>query len=205
MKRQCKIKANPMALLLAVTALASVLPGCIAIQHHYVDPALAKRLYSDLHPKRELRPLYVVVEFQTFDKTNPHGTSIAQEKVSKILHASKLFSTVAYATTQLMDRLNIVINNHADIGEAVAKGVGTGLTLGLIGSTVTDHYSLTATFQALGKEPIQKVYRHALHSTIGITSGPEGLTSLPLEEAFEAIIQDLILNLLYDLQTENYL
>jgi hypothetical protein len=205
MMPQIKFKTRLLTLLLAGTTVGLVLTGCIAIRNHYVDPVLPKRSYSDLQPKSEPRPLYLVVEFQTFDKTNPRATPVVQEKVSKILHASKVFSTVAYATSESMDRLNIVMNNFGDKGEAVAKGVGTGLTLGMVGSMVTDHYSLNATFQAVGKEPVQKVYRHALHSTIGITTGPEGLTSMPAREAFDNIIQDLILNLLYDLQKESYL
>ena len=70
-------------------------------------------------------------------------------------------------STGSADQLDVVLDNVGDLGDAAAKGAKTGLTFGASGSQVTDGYVLTATFRPVGKEPVTKIYRHALHSTIG--------------------------------------
>ena len=95
--------------------------------------------------------------------------------MTRTLETSKLFAYVTFTPGDSIDRMDVVMNNVGDVGEAVAKGVGTGLTLGLAGSMVTDGYFFTATYQAVGKEPVRKVYKHALHSTVGNAKDPEGL------------------------------
>ena len=104
-----------------------------------------------------------------------------------------------------LDRLQIVLNNTTDMSDAVGKGIKTGLTFGAAGSMVTDYYTFTATFTPLGKPPVQKVYRHALHTTIGNAEGPKGLTPLAMQEAFDKTLEELVLNLLLDLQEEEQL
>src|SRR5262249_30405612 len=97
---------------------------------------------------------------------------------------------------------NILIDNVGDKGEAAAKGFGTGLTLDLAGSLVTDGYVFTGTYQAAGKAPITKVYKHALHSTIGNAKGPERLTPMTVQQAFDKVLKDLVLDCVLDLQKE---
>lgn len=87
----------------------------------------------------------------------------------------------------------------------MAKGIGTGLTLGLVGSTVTDGYVFTATFTPLGKVSVTKEYRHAIHTTIGAKSGPPGLQPMSPQEAFDHVLEELILRLLLDLRLGEHL
>src|SRR5204863_6648256 len=109
-----------------------------------------------------------------------------------------LFSSVVSAGGENADQLNINMNNVGDIGAAVGKGIGTGLTLGLAGSMVTDGYDFTATFQRPGVAPVKKQYKHALHTTIGNKSGPEGLTPMTPTEAFDQVVKELVMKLLKD-------
>lgn len=101
--------------------------------------------------------------------------------------------------------LKVDMDNVGDMGTAMAKGFGTGLTFGLVGSTVKDGYVFTATYQRPGLPPIQKVYKHAIHTTVGNKSGPEGLEPLTPSSAFDRVVEGLVLNLVKDLQDENAL
>ena len=83
--------------------------------------------------------------------------------------------------------------------------MGTGLTLGLVGSMVTGGYVITATYTGPGREPVKKVYEHAIHSTVGNKQGPAGLRAVSTQEAFDQVAEDLVLNLLRDLQSERVL
>jgi hypothetical protein len=161
--------------------------------------------HADLQARRDPQPIHVTVEFQRQGKAHERATGQVQGQVAKILQASKLFSAVEAGNAGDVDRLQIVMNNIGDVGDAVGKGVKTGLTFGAAGSTVSDHYTFTATFTARGKPPVQKVYYHALHSTIGNAEGPKGLTPMKVQEAFDKLLEELMLNLILDLQKEERL
>jgi hypothetical protein len=189
-------------LLAAVIALA--LSGCLSVKS-YVDPELPKVGYADLLARRDPRPLHLGLEFQRQGKPHSDATAVAQKQALKVLQASRLFSAVETGKPENVDRLQIVLNNTGDMSDAAGKGIKTGLTFGAAGSMVTDHYTFTATFTPLGKPPVQKVYHHALHSTIGNAEGPKGLTPLGTQEAFDRVLEELVLNLLLDLQKEERL
>jgi hypothetical protein len=83
----------------------------------------------------------------------------------------------------------------------MAKGFGTGLTFGLVGSTVTDYYEMTVTFTANGQTITKSGYRGALHTTIGNTEGPPGLQALETRAAFNQVVEQMLLNALVDIQS----
>ena len=62
--------------------------------------------------------------------------------------------------------LKIIIDNVADMG-GHGQGVGTGLTLGLAGSLVTDSYVCTASYAFQGKT-VETTVHHALLTTVKI-------------------------------------
>ena len=181
------------------------LTGCLSVKS-YVDPELRKVEYADLLARSERRPLSVAVQFQRNGEAKSSVNGQVQEKVVKILEASKLFATVTTTSEgQGLDRLQLVLNNVADVDGAVGKGVKTGLTFGASGSLVTDSYVMTATFLRPGKVAVEKTYRHALHSTIGNADGPPNLQPMGTPEAFDKVLEGLMLNLILDLQKEERL
>jgi hypothetical protein len=91
---------------------------------------------------------------------------------------------------------NVPITDHND---AMAKGFGTGLTFGLIGTMVTDGYVCDATFSSPQGEPFKVQFKHALHTTIGNASGPPGLTGQSPELAAKALVTQLVYSVLRDL------
>ncbi len=190
---------------LLLVVFGVVTGGCLSIKS-YVDPQLPKVGYGDLLVRPDPRPVVLTTAFHRNGKPATFGVSRAREEVRTVVEKSKLFSTLSDKPTESVDRLEIVLDNVGDLGEAAGKGAKTGVTFGAVGSLVTDGYIFTATFRPVGKEPVTKVYRHAIHSTIGNAEGPPGLTPAEgLGAAFHQVVEDLVLNLLLDLQKEERL
>lgn len=184
---------------LVLVAASVVSTGCVV--KAYVDPTLPKVAYSDIAPKINRRPLHLSAEFLTHGKPNPRATELAFEKIQKVLLASQLFSTVSTGRRETsVDYLAVVMHNIGDTAKAGRQGAITGLTFGLAGSLVTDEYVFTATYVPVGKEPVKREYRHAIHTTVGAKDGPPGLQPMSLDEAFDKLIENLVLNLLQDLR-----
>ena len=97
------------------------------------------------------------------------------------------------------------MDNVGDLGDAAGKGVLTGMTFGLAGSTVRDGYVFSTVFRKSGKDPFQKTYKHAIMSTVGNAKGPEGLSPMKANVAFGIVLRDLMLNLVKDLKLQGYL
>jgi hypothetical protein len=77
---------------------------------------------------------------------------------------SRMFGTLSEtAGSADSGLLRVVIDDQADMGDAAAKGFGTGLTFGLAGSLVTDVYVCTASYTVGGKT-VETTVQHALHS-----------------------------------------
>jgi hypothetical protein len=172
----------------------------------YVDPLLPKVGYADLLARRNPQPVALTVEFHRNGQPATLGVSTAKEAVRTVVEKSKLFTSVNDKPTGDVDRLEIVLDNVGDLGDAAGKGALTGVTFGAVGSKVTDGYLFTATFRRVGKDPVTKVYRHAIHSTVGNAEGPPGLVpEESIRAAFDKVVEGLVLNLLLDLQKEEQL
>jgi hypothetical protein len=188
---------------LAVAGLVTA--GCLTLRS-YVDPQLPKVGYDNLLARSNPTPLALTVAFHRNGEPAPRGEPVAKSSVRTVIEKSKLFSSVSEQPAAGVDRLDVVLDNIADRGDAAGKGALTGLTFGAKGSHVTDGYVFTATFRPATKDPITKVYRHAIHSTIGNADAPAGLTPEPsLRAAFDKVVEGLVLNLLLDLQKEERL
>ena len=191
------------AIVLAVVGLAA--GGCLSVRS-YVDPQLPRVGYDNLLARPNPKPVALTVAFHRNGEPATFGASTAKSSVRTVVEKSKLFSMVSEQAAADTDRLDIVLDNVGDKGEAAGKGALTGLTFGAKGSQVTDGYIFTATFRPVGKDPVTKVYRHAIHSTIGNADGPPGLTPEPsIRAAFDKVVEGLVLNLLLDLQKEERL
>jgi hypothetical protein len=185
--------ATCLMLMVAVT-------GCFSVKS-YVDPTLPKVGDGDLLSRSERRPVALLVAFHRNGEPSSAGTSTATKSVRGVVEKSNLFSALVDQPKDGVNELKIVLDNVADTGDAAGKGALTGLTFGAKGSHVTDGYIMTATFRAPGKQAVTKVYRHAIHTTIGDADAPAGLAA---EEstmaAFDKVVEGLVLNLLLDLQ-----
>lgn len=189
-------------LAVCLVLMATAMTGCLSIKA-YVDPQLPKVGYGDLLTRRDPRPVALTVAFHRNGQPATLGASTATQTVRGVVEKSNLFPSLLDTPRADADRLEIVLDNVADTGDAAGKGALTGLTFGAKGSQVTDGYIMTAQFRAAGKPAVTKVYRHAIHSTIGNADGPPGLVAEDsLRAAFDKVVEGLVLNLLLDLQKE---
>jgi hypothetical protein len=179
---------------LALLSCAAVLSGCLSMKS-YVDPALPVVGKSDVVAPATPRPVQVVLEFRTKGNANAAATAEIQPRVVAVAAESGLFSQVSREPLGAdAGLLTVVIDNVAVDGEnAAAKGFGTGLTFGAVGSMVTDGYVCTVTYSRAGTTTAVDV-RHALHTTIGNKAGPEGLTPMTPQEAIHQVIDQIIWN-----------
>jgi hypothetical protein len=184
-----------------VLALCVSTTGCLTMKS-YVDPTLPVMSSTDLPKVRQPQPTTVLFEFKTKGNSNSRATSAMSGRVVAAVAQSGMFGQVSTAVTDPNGALlKITIDNVADTGGAVAKGVGTGLTLGLAGSLVTDNYICSATYTVQGKS-YETTVHHALLSTIGNHSAPQGLTPMAPQEAMNQIVDQVVWHALAQLDKE---
>jgi hypothetical protein len=184
--------------LFLIAFILGISSACAPVHHTYVDPRYGRATYESL--KRPAKPykIKLVTEFQRNGEHFSPADDLLLRRVEQVVRASGLIIPVNEGAC---GELKITVNDSSDVGKAVAKGVTTGMTLGLVGSAVTDDYSMEATLSINGKEIRKSGYKHAIYSTHGLTSSaPEWMQSTTPDAAFEKVIEQLILNLLSDIQ-----
>lgn len=182
---------------------AAMLAGCAK---SYVDPKYKDVTMTDLKRPAEMQRVRLDVEFLTNGSPNTWAAKHVRDRIEQALTKSGTVQLVSGDQTDDVAIIHVVMNNVGDVGDAMAKGFGTGLTFGLVGSSVTDGYVFDATFTpAGGGEPVTKQYRHAIYSTVGNKEGPAGLTPMSPSQAFDQVVQDLVMVFLKDLQAQGYL
>ncbi len=179
-------------------ALAVGLTGCLGLPRSYVDPGVPPVTYADAAPRAGGRAVHLTVEFQRFGRPQPRLDGLVLRKTARVLLESGAFT--GFTSADDADRLAIVVNNRGNVGSAVAQGLGMGLTFGLIGADVTDEYVLTATYTPAVGQPVRKEYRHALHTVMGSRKVPPGQPALSPDEAFDRVLEQLLLRWLRDLR-----
>ena len=176
-----------------------LLGGCVSLKAH-VDPALGYVAETEKAQIENPRPVQLVFEFQSKGAANARATKEMSDLVFRVVSESDLFSEVTKDPVEGGALLSITINNIPQ-ENAGAKGVATGLTLGLAGSTVSDFYEGQARFVAGSNAPeIGSEKQHAIHSVIGAGSSPEGMVpSANIQEAAETMTEQLVQHLVNEL------
>jgi hypothetical protein len=183
-------------LLAAVLLVSFVLTGCISSKS-FVDPSFPKVAYEEVKKRGEPLKLKLVVEFQRNGEPFPRADSTLRDNAERVLRGSGVVTPVA---AREEGEMKLIVNNIADVGAAGAKGFGTGLTFGLVGTTVTDAYEMSLTITVKGKTVTRTAVKHAIHTGIGNTSIPEGLEIVPLNVAFGRVVEQMLLRSLKDIQ-----
>ena len=177
----------------------AILPGCISV-HSYVDPQYHHANYDDLIRVNPPYALSIKVEYQLNGKERPRSQKSMQDYVERSLRASGV--AVPYeGKGEAAGEISVIANNVGNMSAAAAKGFGTGLTFGLVGSHVTDQYEVSIRLRLSGNV-IEKKYEHAIISTVGNASGPPGLSAVPPATAINQVVDDIVLNFLKDMQAE---
>jgi hypothetical protein len=176
--------------------MAMATTACISPKS-FVDPSYPKVAYEEL--KRPQQPLKITMtsQFQRNGAPLPAADATLKDNSERVLRASGLMVPV---TEGAEGTINIVVNNIADTGAAAAKGFGTGLTFGLVGTTVTDAYEMTITINIGGKTFTRSAVKHAFHTAIGNTATPVGLETVPPNVAFQRVFEQMLLRVLKEYQ-----
>jgi hypothetical protein len=193
------MKSRLSSLFFTLVFLAT-LSGCMSVKS-FVDPALPMARADQVQSVASPQPIQLLYEFRTKGVPNAKATEFTSARVIEVIKQSKIFSEVSTIPVANQRRLIITLNNVPITGEgdAKAKGFGTGLTFGLVGSMVTDGYECEATFTGTGSEPVKLNFKHALHTTIGNASGPPGLVGSSQKEALNQMLEQLTWSIVRDL------
>jgi len=169
--------------------------GCI-IPKGYIDPTFRTASYKDVTPSPQPVPVRVAYVFKVNDKPARRATDVLQKKAERVLDSTKVLQPDPTAKATL----TIELTDKADMGEAFSKGFATGFTFGLVGSHVVDRYTMVLRFMSADNREFSGTYDHALHSTIGLKSAPAGMEPVSYADAFDQIVEDLVLHYLVDFQ-----
>lgn len=179
------------------TLLCLFSTGCLSTRA-YVDPALPQVDRADLPAAGVLRDVQILPEFRSKGVANAAATDLLKTRAMSVAAESGLFAQVSSQHSPGAAQLHLVIDNVPVTDNAMAKGVGTGLTFGLAGSLVTDGYKATASYTT-GQQQHTARLDHAIHTTIGNKAGPEGLAPMQLADAVNTMIDQVVWNLLKQL------
>ncbi|AWV07583.1 hypothetical protein [Marilutibacter maris] len=180
----------------------TALSGCLSMKS-YVDPALPVVTKADLPAVERPQPAQVLFEFRTKGNPNAKATETMRPRVLSAITESGMFSSVSTTPDGMQAGvLKVVIDNVPITDNAAAKGFGTGLTFGLIGSMASDGYVCQATY-TMNDRTTETVVRHAMHTTVGNHSGPEGLRPMQMQEAVNTVVDQLVLNALNNLSKQD--
>jgi hypothetical protein len=189
-----------MSCLLALTALSS---GCVSM---YVDNALKDVSPAQVARPAEPHPVQLLFTFQTKGVNNTRATDALKKQVREAVEASGLFAAVGTdpaAGGAIVDiRLdNVPITSEQ---EAMAKGFGTGLTFGLVGSSVTDGYVCTVDYLPPGAtQRLTATARHAIHATVGAKGAPaNGIKARSAAEAVDTMTRQVVISALVALSKD---
>jgi hypothetical protein len=182
--------------------LAMSLSACMTTKS-YVDNSLPAPHYADLKKPTQPQPVQLLFEFQSKGVANASVTQSLKSSIYEQVSQSGLFSQVSYTPVQSGRTLSIAINNVPITTNAAAKGFGTGLTFGLVGTGVTDGYICTSSYVSPGHDPVIKEARHAIYTTIGNASGPAGLQPMPLDQAVRTVIAQMVAKTLEDIDNSS--
>jgi hypothetical protein len=173
-----------------------VLAGCISPKS-FIDPSYQKVAYDEVQKRPAPLRLKLAVEFQRNGEAFPRADATLRDNTDRILRASGVVTPVADGGE---GEIRVVVNNVADRSSAAAKGFGTGLTFGLVGTTVTDAYEMSVTIRVNGRTITRTDVKHAFHTAIGNTTTPAGLETVSPSVAFQRVVEQMLLRVLQDVQ-----
>lgn len=187
----------------AVMVLTTMLSGCASF---YVDSKLQNVNASQITKPRRPQDAQLLFTFQSKGTANARATELLKEDVTRMVAESGLFAVVGPDPSLSGATISIIINNVPQDG-AFAKGVATGLTMGLAGNVVTDNYVCTVEYlpAASGSKltKVTKTATHAIHTTVGAKGAPpNAVKAKSIEEAVRTMSSQIVTAALKDLSTD---
>lgn len=163
----------------------------------YVDPKYAAVDYQNVSVTPQ--DIAVSAVFLREDKPIKRAQKILQANVEEVL-TNAGYSVVEEGAQMTFE---VSFNNRVEKG-AFGKGFGTGLTLGLAGTAVSDLYEVKIARAGPAGSVVEREYGHAIHTSIGNVSEPPIANVAPsenLNDAFKSMVEDVVLQFLIDAET----
>src|SRR5262245_3500016 len=191
-----------------LAGLLSLTSGCSTqafYANYYLDPKPPKVSYADLKAAPNPQPVYLVFDMYEGNNSFPEATRKLAPKVARVVDDSRLFSGVAKVGSEQMARIQVSMREVAMVSGRETRTLPQGLSSGLMGSKGAIVYQFTATYQPPGKDAVKKTYPHAVHVIEG--SSPQLADAFPMtaSHAVDAMVEQVVLHFLRDLQTEGKL
>jgi len=178
------------------------LTGCISPKT-FVNPNFGKASYDDIQNVANKYDTEVIVEFQRNGEPLSAADGEVRSHVERTLRAT---GVIKPSVDKSEYSIKVIVNNLANISEAGAKGFGTGLTFGAIGTTVVDYYEVEIIYIDKTGVNFSKNYKHSLHTTIGNEKAPfENAQPTTPADGFGTVIEEVLLNFITDMQRDGKL
>lgn len=187
------MKLTGLALALGIVFM---LTGCMSAKS-FIDPTYPKVSYEAVTKKTQPLKLNLVVEFQRNGESYPRVNPLLKDNAERILRATGVVTPTLGGSD---GEMKITVNNIGDMAGAAAKGFVTGLSFGLVGTTVTDAYEMSVAITVNGKTVTRSGIKHAFHTAIGNTTIPAGLETIPANTAFQKVLEQMLLLAIQDMQ-----
>jgi hypothetical protein len=181
---------------LQLLLVAVSLAGCVN-PRSFVDPTVPRPSYDEVARLTEPMRLGLTVEFQRNGAVFPRVQSTLRDITALTLRGTGVIIPVEEGQE---GNISVTVNNIGDVAAARIQGFGSGLTYGLVGTTVTDGYEMTVVINARGRQAQRSGIRHAIHTAIGSTSVPAGLEATTTTIAFQRVVEAMLLRVIVDMQ-----
>ena len=188
--------------LLPALAAAGLFTGCSALVASYtIDPKPPHVEYRDLQPVANRQQVALVFDVQTENGVFPEATAKLGPKLARVIEDSGLFSGIARVPSATTAKLQITLR---DLGDN-PKNFPPSLTKNMPHSEAAVVYLFSASFQASGQSPISKNYHHAIHVLNSKSGWIDDQPPMTASQATSAMLEQLTLSFLRDLQREGKL
>jgi hypothetical protein len=187
---------------------AALFAGCSTqrfVASYAIDPKPPHTTYSDLKSPANPKPVAVIFDMYRGAAPFPEGTAKFGRKIGRIVDGSGLFSNVAKVPSEQTARLQISLTELATVEGSELKSLPAGLTSGLAGSEAAVLYMFTGNYQPAGKPAAKKVYHQAIHILNSKHGWQQNDQPLTASQATDAMIEQLTLTFLHDLQRDGSL
>lgn len=160
---------------LAAIAIA-MLEGCTSVSY-FVDGSLKDISVSQIERLEHPRPAQLLFSFKIRGLVDTKTSEFLENDVAGVVASSGLFTAVGETPAAGGAILNVSVDFLPDTGMEVSRGIGAGLTLGLVGSTRADPVVCVVDYiPAPGNEKLTTTVQHAIYVPLGIIdSRPKGI------------------------------
>jgi hypothetical protein len=176
-----------------------VASGC-ATTNAYVENGHDKSDFHEIVPRSPQMPVLVEVDFRVNGVPRPAVNNEVYNEVVEVLRRSRVLRPVS---ANPGNKLEVVVDDTVDLDQARHRGFVTGITQGLVGSTIEDSYRFTYTLQSRNGTPQVGLYNHAMLTVSGENAPPGYGQPHSADEAFSVIVRQSVLEFLADIQSAN--